>query len=236
MTKMHLERSFAIRAVAGWLIALALALASPARAETPVAYAVTYIELRAAAVPDGRQALQRYAVESRKEAGNLSLDILQEDGRQSRFAILEAWKSRDALDRHYRNQNTARLLSRLSDMRSAPDDRRMYAGLYASLPGGRAPAGSVYVMTHVDVMPPWADPCAALLKAMRAETPSDHGNIAYNVLRQEHEPNHFTLAEIWASKRDFEAHVGAAHTVSFRQKLLPMTGALYDERLFTEIE
>ena len=67
-------------------------------------------------------------------------------------------------------------------------------------------------MTHVDVMPPFAAGCAELLKAMRAETPADHGNVAYDVLRQDHALNHFTVAEVWASQQDFEAHAGAAHT------------------------
>ena len=91
-------------------------------------------------------------------------------------------------------------------------------------------------MTHVDVMPPYQDACAALLKVMQSESLHDNGNIAYNVLRQEHELNHFTVAEIWASQQDFKKHIGTTHTVSFRQKLLPMTGALYDERLFTDIQ
>ncbi len=233
---MILEKSLAIRALSGWLMTVAIALSSPARAQTPVSYAVTYMELKVSAVPAGRQALQAYAASSRKEDGNLAFEVFQESARQSRFAILESWNSREALDLHYHNQDASRLLSRLAAMRSAPDDRRMYAGLYASVPGGRAPAGSIYIMTHVDVMPPFADGCAALLKLMRSETPNDHGNIAYNVLRQDHEPNHFTVAETWASKQDFEAHLDAAHTVSFRQKLLPMTGALYDERVFTAIE
>lgn len=230
------EKSIAMRGLSGWLMALAIVLSSPARAETLVSYAVTYIELKSNAVPTGSQALQAYAASSRKEDGNLAFEVFQESARQNRFAILEAWNSRDALDRHYHNQDTSRLLNRLAATRSAPDDRRMYAGLYASVPSGRAPAGSVYIMTHVDVMPPYADGCAALLKLMRSETPNDHGNVAYNVLRQDHEPNHFTVAETWASRQDFEAHAGAAHTVSFRQKLLPMTGALYDERIFTAIE
>lgn len=225
-----------MRTLSGWFIAFAIALASPARAQTPATYAVTYIELRASAVPAGRQALQTYAASSHKENGNLRFEAFQETGRPSRFAILEAWNSRDALDRHYHDPSASRVLNRLATMRVAPDDRRIYEGLFASAPDNRSPSGSIYVMTHVDVMPLYKDACAALLKVMRAETLHDHGNIAYNVLRQEHELNHFTVAEIWAGQQDFDAHVGATHSASFRQKLLPMTGALYDERLFTELQ
>jgi quinol monooxygenase YgiN len=219
-------------------LAFVLALAAPSFAQTPmryqVSYAVTYIELKASAVADGRWALRDYAAASRKEKGNLQFEALEEIGRPNRFAILEAWVSREAQDSHFHNATTARWQSRLSLARAAPDDRRNFAGLYAAAPANRT--GPIFVMTHVDVMPPFADGCAGLLKAMRAETPGDPGNNGYDVLRQDHEPNHFAVAEAWASKQDEEAHLAAAHTVSFRQKLLPMTGALYDERVFEEVK
>jgi quinol monooxygenase YgiN len=222
-------------ALIGWSIAFAIALAGPTKAQAPVSYSVTYIELRVSSVPLGRQTLGTYAAKSHKEYGNLLFDVLQEIGRPNRFAVVEAWDSRNALDRHYHKESTSSIFSRLATMRIAPDDRRMYEGLFTYASGNRSPTGSVYVMTHVDVMPPYMDSCAMILKIMQSESLRDHGNIAYNVLRQEHELNHFTVAEVWASKQDFDKHVGTNHAVSFRQKLLPMTGALYDERLFTQI-
>jgi|GEM_PF-650300 quinol monooxygenase YgiN len=218
-------------------VALAIFLAAPAIAEPPASYAVTYIELKTDHTAAGARALRDYAAASRQEKANLEFQVAEESARPNRFNILEAWSSRDALDAHYHNATTQELLSRLAPARAAPDDRRMYDALYASAPlklSGNRP-GAVTVMTHVDVMPPFADGAAALLKAMRAETPRDPGNIGYDILRQQHEPNHFTVAEVWASRRAFEAHLAAVHTVSFRQKLLPMTGALYDERLFTQL-
>jgi quinol monooxygenase YgiN len=219
-----------------WSIAFAIALAGPVQAQAPVSYSVTYIELKASSVLAGRRTLRAYGASSHKEYGNLSFEVLEEIGRQNRFAILEAWNNRDALNRHYHNENTSRILGQLATMRIAPDDRRMYEGLFTSASNNRSDSGLVYVMTHVDVMPLYKDACAASLKVMQSESLHDHGNIAYNVLRQEHELNHFTVAEIWASRQDFDRHVGTIHTMSFRQKLLPMTGALYDERLFTQIQ
>ncbi len=215
------------------LMVLALCLAGPAGAQTPAAYAVTYLEMKSDAVSAARDALRAYGAASRKEAGNLSFAVLEETGRDSRFAILEAWVSRAALEQHYRAPSAVRMLVHLAGLRTAPDDRRIYAALYAAAPANHT--GPIHVMTHVDVMPPFAAGCAELLTAMRADTPADHGNVAYDVLRQDHELNHFTVAEVWASQKDFEAHASAAHTRTFRQKLLPMTGALFDERVFTEI-
>lgn len=215
------------------LVALALCLARPAAAQVPPAYAVTYLEIKSGAVSAARKALGDYGAASRKEAGNLSFTVLEETGRGSRFAILETWASRAVLEQHYRAPSAAQMLAHLAGLRTAPDDRRIYAALYAAAPENHT--GPIHVMTHVDVMPPFAAGCAQLLKAMRADTPGDHGNVAYDVLRQDHELNHFTVAEVWASRKDFEAHASATHTRAFRQKLLPMTGALFDERVFTEI-
>jgi len=216
------------------MLACVVALAAPAHAQQQVSYAVTYIELKTPAIADGRQALRDYAQLGRKEKGNLRYQVFEETGRPSRFAIIEAWVSRDAQDSHFHSPATLRWQARLSAWRSAPDDRRVFAPLYAGAPANHT--GPVFVMTHVDVMPPYANGCAGLLKAMRAETPEDPGNNGYDVLRQDHEPNHFAVAEAWSSFKDQEAHVAATHTILFRQKLLPMTGALYDERVFEEVQ
>jgi quinol monooxygenase YgiN len=41
-----------------------------------------------------------------------------------------------------------------------------------------------------------------------------------------------TPAEAWHSNNAFEAHMMAAHTGEFRQKLPLSQGALYEERLY----
>ena len=49
-------------------------------------------------------------------------------------------------------------------------------------------------------------------------------------------PNHFTVAEIWADQKTYDAHVMAGHTRQFRDKLGPMTGSLYDERIYKPVD
>jgi quinol monooxygenase YgiN len=49
-------------------------------------------------------------------------------------------------------------------------------------------------------------------------------------------PNHFTLEEGWASHLAFDAHQAAAPTRQFRDKLTPMLGALYDQRIYRGLE
>src|SRR5450755_4992297 len=147
MTKNSRERSLAIRALLGWSVILAITLARPAHAQAPVSYAVTYIEFRESSMSASRNVLRAYAANSRKENGNLLFEALQETGRKSRFAILEAWNSRDALDKHYHNKNTSRILNQFVTMRTAPDDRRIYEGLVTGARGNRSSSDSVFVMT-----------------------------------------------------------------------------------------
>jgi quinol monooxygenase YgiN len=67
---------------------------------------------------------------------------------------------------------------------------------------------------------------------MSTDTYSDSGNISYDVLQQANRPNHFTVVEEWANRKALDGHAMAAHTLAFREKLLPMAGALFDERLY----
>lgn len=48
-------------------------------------------------------------------------------------------------------------------------------------------------------------------------------------------PNHLTLVEVWRGNSDLEKHELAAHTRKFRDLLLPMSGSLYDQRLYQAI-
>ena len=72
----------------------------------------------------------------------------------------------------------------------------------------------------------------AALKAMSEDTVNDAGNIRYEVLQQANRGNHFTVVEAWADHKALDAHAMAAHTRAFRNKLAPIAGALYDERLY----
>jgi quinol monooxygenase YgiN len=45
-----------------------------------------------------------------------------------------------------------------------------------------------------------------------------------------------TVVEIWADRKALEAHSVAAHMKQYREKLLPMSGSLYDERHYRVIK
>ena len=87
-------------------------------------------------------------------------------------------------------------------------------------------------MTHVDVPPPRKDECVAALKALVGASRKEAGVARFEVFQQGNRPNHFSVVEIWKGQRAYDAHITAAHTRKFRDQLTPMTGALYDERLY----
>jgi quinol monooxygenase YgiN len=45
-----------------------------------------------------------------------------------------------------------------------------------------------------------------------------------------------TVIEVWKNQKSADDHAVAAHTMTFREKLAPMSGSLYDERLYRVLE
>ena len=124
----------------------------------------------------------------------------------------------------------------LEPLEDAPNDERVDNPIYTRQAANAAQPAAIYVVTHVDVIPPGKDDCMAAFKAMSIDIANDPGNIDYQVLQQASRSNHFTVLEAWNSKTARDAHAMAAHTRSFRDKLSPFAGALYDERFYNVLD
>ncbi|MGC1777836.1 MAG: antibiotic biosynthesis monooxygenase [Xanthobacteraceae bacterium] len=226
-------RSFFKLAV--WLAIVAAVLGNPARAQDSAVYVVTYIELMPNEIASGTALLKRYRDVSRRQLGNLRFDVLHEIARSNRFAILETWKDKTAQQAHDQAAVSAQIRDRLKAIEDAPADERIDNPLYMTPGKSSAPAAAVYVITHVDIIPPGKADGLAALKAMSIDTPKDPGNIAYQVLVQANRSNHFTILEAWSSKAALDAHAMTEHARSFRQKLTPFAGAIYDDRFYKAV-
>jgi quinol monooxygenase YgiN len=227
--------------LAAWLAILAASLGNPARAQDSAphdstVYIVDYVELMPSAIASGTTLLKHYRDASRREPGNLRFDVLHEIARPNRFAILEVWKDKVAQDAHMQSAAGAQIRDKLKATEDAPEDQRVDNALYVTPAKSPAQTAAVYVVTHVDVIPPGKVDCMAALKAMSVDTPKDSGNLGYDVLVQAGRSNHFTVLETWSSKAALDTHAMAAHTRSFREKLTPLAGALYDERFYKAVE
>ena len=225
-----------------FLLTVALALVAwPALAQAPAAgnapvYVVTYFEAGPASASTVTTVLKQFAAATRKEDGNTGFVALAETGRSGRFAFVEGWRDKNALDAH--GAAATALRDQLRQQLAAPFDLRPSSGLAVAtaLAGvDAAMANSVYVLTHVDVPPPAKDDCIALLKQLTDNSRKDDGVLRFDVLQQDSRPNHFTLVEAWRDRKAHDGHIMAEQTREFRRKLTPMSGALYDERVYAPI-
>jgi quinol monooxygenase YgiN len=215
---------------------LAVALSQPADAQGSAAYVVTYVDVMPNTIPAGTALLKHYGDASRKEDGNLRFDVWQEITRPNRFAVVEAWRDKTALDAHAKADSTAQFRDKLKAIENAPADERVLNALYIGQGKAASRSGAIYVLTHVDVIPAGKDDTMAALKLMSVDTANDPGNISYEALQQANRGNHFTVVEAWTERKSLDGHAEAAHTRAFREKLIPVAGALYDERFYKALE
>ena len=202
--------------------------------EGPV-YVATYVDVLARASNDAVALLKHYRDAARKDEGNLRAEIVQEMNRPNRFAILTIWADTKAFEAHGKAAHSAQFRDKLKAMHAAPYDERVNTGMFV---GARtaAGAGAVFVVTHVDVPPPLKDTLVPMLKQLSEDSRKDMGNQRFEVQQQNSRPNHFTVVEVWADQKAYENHAAAAHARQFREKFGPMTGALYDDRLYKAID
>lgn len=219
-----------LRLISVAMSAALLLATAPARAQDAgAAYVVSYVEIapwaRHAALP----LLQTLRDTSRKEAGNAGYEILQRVGQPQHFIILESWKDAKAQAAHA--AATASLREQLKANLIAPIDERTYSG-YAVDQSNAVTSGAVYAVTHVDLIGAKKDEGLAALKQLKQDSIKETGLLLFHVWQQNSRPNHLTLVEAWRNMAALERHEIAETTRKFRDALLPMSGSLYDQRLY----
>jgi quinol monooxygenase YgiN len=221
---------------------LTLGLAQTAHAQNvdnPAVHVVAYVDVIPPSKDDGAALLKSFREASRQDDGNLRFELLQRKNRPNQFVILETWRDQSAFDAHAKAAHTGRFRETLQPLLGSPYDARPHKGLVTD-PARAARAdganGAVYVVTHVDIVPTAKDQGQALLEQLADASRKDDGNLRFELLQQNSRPNHFTLVEAWKDQTAFEAHAMAAHTRQFRDRHLPLTGSLYDERLYARLD
>ncbi len=71
------------------------------------------------------KALLAYAVESRKDAGAVRVDVLVEAGRPNHFTLIEVWESHAAYDAHISKDHTRAFREKLHPWLGSPYDERL---------------------------------------------------------------------------------------------------------------
>ena len=94
----------------------------------------------------------------------------------------------------------------------------------------------IYVVTHVDIIPPEAAAGTKLVQQYVADTRKDPGIVRVEASAEISRGNHISIVEVWQNQKAFDEHVTAAHTRQFRQQIDPKLGSPYDERLHHSLE
>ncbi len=216
-----------------------VAMTGAATAQTPAAapppppegriHVVTYVETNPAWLKQAIAALRDYRAATGKEAGALDVGVFEEIGRTNRFVIDEAWNDFSSYDARIK---ASKLAEALRGGHLAPPDRRVHTE-WSVGPASAPTAGALYVFTHIDVGPPQLAGLQEILTPYIEKTRGDKGALRFDLLQAlAPRKNHQTLAESWASEAAFRAHQASVHAVEFRDRLGPLLGALYDQRLY----
>jgi quinol monooxygenase YgiN len=205
-------------------------------AQDAAVYVVSYVDVAPANRGTAASLLRQLATASRKDEGNTRFEILQRTAPSNQFAIVSAWKDQKAYDTHLAAAHTKEFRDKVKPYLISAIDDRTHTGM--EIAGGTAAKsgpGTIYVVTHVDVPPPKKDDCIAALKSLVAASRKEPGSVRFDIFQQGSRPNHFSVVEIWKGQGAYDAHITAADTKKFRDELTPMSGALYDERLYKAI-
>lgn len=194
------------------------------------AYVITYIEVTPAATEQTSDLLVAHAEASRRDDGNSLFQVLQRIGRPNHFALIETWEDADAQAAHADAAHTTAFRAGLEPLLYSPYDERRHSQVQVA--HSRAADDAIYGLTHVDVIPTGLDAGVAFLATLTGASRQDAGNLRFDVLAQDSRRNHMTLVESWENADTQAAHSDTAHAQEFRASMLPLSGSLYDERLY----
>jgi quinol monooxygenase YgiN len=199
-------------------------------------YVVTYLEVSPTAEIDAKKLVRQFRDLMRNETGNLRTEALQRVGQPNQLVLLEAWLEPTAVDSHAQAYSTVQFQEHIKAIQNAPADVRIHFPLSVGSAYATVDAATLAIVTHVDVIPAQRDNGTAIVKQLADESRNDNGNLRFDVVTQVNRQNHFTLIEMWRDSRSAEAHGMAGHTRTFRERLGPASGALYDERLYSVLD
>jgi quinol monooxygenase YgiN len=195
-------------------------------------YVVSYIDVAPKETATTAHLLRGLATASRKDNGNQRFEILGRIAPENQFVIVAIWNDASAYEAHLGTAHAKGFQQQVKPNLISAIDDRLHSGMtIAGTPIANASEGP-YVVTHVDVPPPKKDDCISALNALVAESRKEEGAVRFEVFQQISRPNHFSVVEVWRDRNAYERHITAVHTKAFRDQLTPMSGALYDERLY----
>ncbi len=224
------------KSIACLLVLALFACAAGVATAQDTAYIVSYFETTPAGQKDAAALTRAFGAASRKDEGNLRFDVLQRTGPTNHFAIVEVWQDAKAQAAHAATAHTKQFREKLQPLLRSPYDERPHTGLaVGAVQNAGVNRDTIYAVTHVDFIPPGKDTGLEMIKVLSEASRKDDGNLRFEGLQQNSRPNHLTLFEAWKDMQAADNHGIASHTLLFREKLSPISGALFDERFYRSI-
>jgi quinol monooxygenase YgiN len=100
----------------------------------------------------------------------------------------------------------------------------------AAPPPVPADVSPLYVVTYLETKPTSRDETAALLRSYRDVSRSAPGNLRSLVVQRVRRPGQFVVVAAWQDKAAWDAHMAAAGTKEFRDKIGALRNAPADDR------
>jgi quinol monooxygenase YgiN len=97
-----------------------------AAAKSGALYVVTYVDVFPNFTDTTIKALQQFAADSRKDAGLVRFEFLQDVARTNHFSIVEVWSNRQAYDAHLTQAHSKQFREKIQPGMGSPFDERLY--------------------------------------------------------------------------------------------------------------
>jgi quinol monooxygenase YgiN len=216
---------------------VALAVTSArAQATDTARYAVAYVEINAANLPQATKAFHAYRQAAMSESGFVAFDLFEQLGRPGHFVLVETWRDQTTFDAHQAAASVTTLKEALQPIRVSGYDQRPYKTLTV-MPAKAAPGrNAVVVVSHVDIGGGPQLDVPAMLRKLADASRAEPGNLRFDVTQHTQRANHFTVVEVWADQQALDRHAAAAHTKQYRDEVQPGTGSPLDERAYRRVE
>jgi quinol monooxygenase YgiN len=198
-------------------------------------YVVTYIEAAPKAATEARELIVGRCAAARKAPGLTQIEAFARTSYASQFAMLELWQSAKAREDYAATEDAKNFLARLSPLMVAGYDERIHIPLTVGASKPPTP-DAVVALTHVDLIPTFKDTGVPKVKEFAEQSRGTSGNLRFDVLTQANRANHMTVVESWSTAAVKDAHIAEPFVKSFRETLMPMSGSLYDERVYSSLQ
>jgi quinol monooxygenase YgiN len=198
-------------------------------------FIVTYLEVAPASVGPTVALLKQREALSRKSDGNARVEVLRRSAPSNQFALVSIWRDQQAFETSRDSAATKDIHTKLAPHLITAIDTRVHSALIGG-PDTPRGQGTTFIVTHIDVPPPNKDACIELVKAQVEASRKDPGCAHFEVFQQADRPNHFSVIEAWNDRAAFDAHIVTTHSRDFRKQLTPLSGGLYDERIYEAVK